>query len=59
MKILSRSERTRVLFESRGGLGQVSEVREDAKLPSKIDIKLRAAMSSRSRYRARWVDVCW
>ena len=41
------------------GVGQVSEVREDAKLPSKIDIRLYAAMSRRSHDRARLVDVCW
>ena len=41
------------------GVGQVSEVREDAKLPSKINIRLHAAMSPRSRDRARLVDVCW
>jgi hypothetical protein len=34
-------------------------VREDAKLPSKIDIGLQAAISPRSRDRARLVDVCW
>jgi len=41
------------------GVGQMSEVRDDPKLPSKIDIKLHAAMSSRSRDRARSVDICW
>jgi hypothetical protein len=41
------------------GVGQVREVREDAKLPSKIDVRLHAAMSPRSRDRARLVDVCW
>ena len=41
------------------GLGQVSEVREDAKFPSKIDIRLHAAMLPRSRNRARWGDGCW
>ena len=41
------------------GVGQVSEVREDAKLPSKIGIRLHAAMSPRSRDRAGLADVCW
>jgi len=41
------------------GVGQMSEVRDDPKLPSEIDIKLHAAMSSRSRDRARSVDICW
>jgi len=49
---------TRVSFGSRG-VEQMSEVRDDPKLPSKIDIKLHAAMSSRSRDRARSVDICW
>jgi hypothetical protein len=40
-------------------VGQMSEVRDDPKLPSKNDIKLHAAMSSRSRDRARSVDICW
>jgi hypothetical protein len=39
-------------------VGQGSEVREDAKLPSKIDIRLRAAMTPRSRDRAMLVNVC-
>ncbi len=39
------------------GVGQMSEVRDDPKLPSEIDIKLHAAMSSRSRDRARSVDT--
>jgi len=41
------------------GMGQVSEVREDAKLPSKIAIRLHPATSPRSRDRARLVEVCW
>jgi hypothetical protein len=40
------------------GLGQVGEMREDAKLESKIDIRLHAAMAPRSRERAMLVDVC-
>ena len=40
------------------GVGQGSEVREDAKLPSKIDIRLHAAMTPRSRDRAMFVNVC-
>jgi hypothetical protein len=48
----------RVVRESRG-VEQLSEVRDDPKLPSEIDIKLHAAMSSRSRDRARSVDICW
>jgi hypothetical protein len=41
------------------GVGQMSEVRDDPKWPSEIDIKLYVAMSSRSRDRARSVDICW
>jgi hypothetical protein len=41
------------------GAGQMSEVRDDPKFPSEIDIKLHAAMPSRSRDRARSVDICW
>jgi hypothetical protein len=37
----------------------MSEVRDDPKLPSEIDIKLHAAMPCRSRDRARSVDICW
>jgi hypothetical protein len=39
-------------------VGQGSEVREDAKLPAKIEIKLHAVMTPRSRDRAMLVDVC-
>ena len=40
------------------GMGQVSEVREDGKLQSKIDIRLQTAMTPRSRDRAMLFDVC-